>query len=96
MDIFNRAFCEVMMQGDSSGRIFSFPIPTYNITRDLDWESDRLQPVWEMTAKYGIPYFSNFVNSDMDPEDARSMCCRCGWITVSCADGAGGCSAPIR
>ena len=76
MDLLNRAFCEVMMQGDSSGRIFSFPIPTYNITKDLDWESDRLQPVWEMTAKYGIPYFSNFVNSDMDPEDARSMCCR--------------------
>ena len=76
MDLFNRAFCEVMMEGDSSGRIFSFPIPTYNITKDLDWESDRLRPVWEMTAKYGIPYFSNFVNSDMDPEDARSMCCR--------------------
>ncbi len=76
MDLLNRAFCEVMMQGDSSGRIFSFPIPTYNITKDLDWESDRLRPVWEMTAKYGIPYFSNFVNSDMDPEDARSMCCR--------------------
>jgi len=76
MDLLNRAFCEVMMSGDASGRIFSFPIPTYNITSDLDWESDRLQPVWEMTAKYGIPYFSNFVNSDMDPEDARSMCCR--------------------
>lgn len=76
MDLLNRAFCEVMMEGDSSGRIFSFPIPTYNITRDLDWESERLRPVWEMTAKYGIPYFSNFVNSDMDPEDARSMCCR--------------------
>ncbi|MFO7812063.1 MAG: ribonucleoside triphosphate reductase [Pelovirga sp.] len=76
MDLVNRAFCEVMMEGDASGRIFSFPIPTYNITRDLDWESDRLRPVWEMTAKYGIPYFSNFVNSDMDPEDARSMCCR--------------------
>ncbi|HEY5673973.1 MAG TPA: ribonucleoside triphosphate reductase [Malonomonas sp.] len=76
MDMLNRAFCEVMMDGDASGRIFSFPIPTYNITRDLDWESDRLQPVWEMTAKYGIPYFSNFINSDMDPEDARSMCCR--------------------
>jgi ribonucleoside-triphosphate reductase len=76
MDLLNRAFCEVMMAGDSSGRIFSFPIPTYNITRELDWESDRLKPVWEMTAKYGIPYFSNFVNSDMDPEDARSMCCR--------------------
>lgn len=76
MDLLNRAFCDVMMEGDSSGRIFSFPIPTYNITRELDWDSDRLQPVWEMTAKYGIPYFSNFVNSDMDPEDARSMCCR--------------------
>ncbi|NLV24488.1 MAG: ribonucleoside triphosphate reductase [Deltaproteobacteria bacterium] len=76
MDLFNRAFCEVMMQGDYSGRIFSFPIPTYNITRSLDWESARFQPIWEMTAKYGIPYFSNFINSDMDPEDARSMCCR--------------------
>lgn len=76
MDLFNRAFCEVMMEGDASGRIFSFPIPTVNITAGLDWESSRFQPVWEMTAKYGIPYFSNFINSDMDPEDARSMCCR--------------------
>ncbi len=76
MDIFNRAFCEVMMAGDSAGRIFTFPIPTYNITRDLDWDNERLQPVWEMTARFGTPYFSNFINSDMDPEDARSMCCR--------------------
>ena len=76
MDLFNRAFCEVMMEGDASGRIFSFPIPTVNITRELDWESPRFKPVCEMTAKYGIPYFSNFINSDMDPEDARSMCCR--------------------
>jgi ribonucleoside-triphosphate reductase len=76
MDLFNRAFCEVMMDGDASGRIFSFPIPTVNITKELDWDSPRFQPVWEMTAKYGIPYFSNFINSDMDPEDARSMCCR--------------------
>ncbi len=76
MDLFNRAFCEVMMAGDASGRIFSFPIPTYNITAGFDWESPRFQPIWEMTAKYGIPYFSNFINSDMDPEDARSMCCR--------------------
>ncbi|AJF05707.1 ribonucleoside-triphosphate reductase [Geoalkalibacter subterraneus] len=76
MDLFNRAFCEVMMEGDSSGRIFSFPIPTYNLTRDLDWDSIRFEPIWEMTAKYGIPYFSNFINSDMSPEDARSMCCR--------------------
>jgi ribonucleoside-triphosphate reductase (formate) len=76
MDLFNRAFCEVMMAGDSSGRIFSFPIPTYNITAGFDWESSRFERIWEMTAKYGIPYFSNFINSDMDPEDARSMCCR--------------------
>ncbi len=76
MDLLNRAFCEVMMEGDESGRIFSFPIPTYNITTDFDWDSPRFQPIWEMTAKYGIPYFSNFINSDMDPEDARSMCCR--------------------
>ncbi len=76
MDMLNRAFCEVMMEGDASGRIFSFPIPTYNITVGFDWDSPRFQPIWEMTAKYGIPYFSNFINSDMDPEDARSMCCR--------------------
>ncbi|MBW6511999.1 MAG: ribonucleoside triphosphate reductase [Desulfuromonadaceae bacterium] len=76
MDLFNQAFCEVMMAGDASGRIFSFPIPTYNISRDFDWEDERYRPIWEMTAKYGIPYFSNFINSDMDPEDARSMCCR--------------------
>lgn len=76
MDLLNRAFCEVMMDGDSSGRIFSFPIPTYNITAGFDWDDPRFEPIWEMTARYGIPYFSNFMNSDMDPEDARSMCCR--------------------
>lgn len=76
MNLFNQAFCEVMMEGDASGRIFSFPIPTYNITVGFDWDCPRFQPIWEMTAKYGIPYFSNFMNSDMDPEDARSMCCR--------------------
>ncbi len=76
MDMINRAFAEVMMEGDSSGRVFTFPIPTYNITKEFDWEDDRFRPIWEMTAKYGIPYFANFVNSDMDPEDARSMCCR--------------------
>jgi len=76
MDLLNRAFCEVMMEGDASGRIFSFPIPTYNITAGFDWDSPRFQPIWEMTTKYGIPYFSNFINSDMSPEDARSMCCR--------------------
>jgi len=76
MNLFNRAFCDLMMKGDARGRIFTFPIPTYNLTRDFDWDDDELQPLWEMTGKYGIPYFSNFVNSDMNPEDARSMCCR--------------------
>ena len=76
MDMINRAFFEVMMQGDSAGRIFSFPIPTYNITKDFDWNNENIRGLWEMTAKYGIPYFSNFINSDMNPEDARSMCCR--------------------
>lgn len=75
-DLINKAFCEVMIGGDAKGRIFSFPIPTYNITRDFDWENPDLEGLWEMTSKYGIPYFSNFVNSDMDPDDARSMCCR--------------------
>ena len=76
MDMFNRAFAEVMMEGDARGRVFTFPIPTYNITADFDWENSNLDAVWKMTGKYGIPYFSNFVNSDMSPDDARSMCCR--------------------
>jgi anaerobic ribonucleoside-triphosphate reductase len=76
MDLFNRAFAEVMLEGDSHGRPFTFPIPTYNITEEFDWENPILEPVWEMTAKYGVPYFSNFIGSDMHPEDARSMCCR--------------------
>ncbi|MEM4255081.1 MAG: ribonucleoside triphosphate reductase [Candidatus Norongarragalinales archaeon] len=76
MDLFNIAFAEVMMKGDAKGRIFTFPIPTYNITRDFDWDSPVSDKIFEMTAKYGLPYFSNFVNSDMKPEDARSMCCR--------------------
>jgi anaerobic ribonucleoside-triphosphate reductase len=76
MDTFNRAFAEVMIEGDAKGRVFTFPIPTYNITKNFDWDNPNLEPVWKMTGKYGIPYFSNFVNSDMSPEDARSMCCR--------------------
>lgn len=76
MSMINRAFCELMMAGDAKGRIFTFPIPTYNITRDFDWDNPEYEPLWEMTRKYGIPYFANFVNSDMDPEDAFSMCCR--------------------
>ncbi|MDY0362076.1 MAG: ribonucleoside triphosphate reductase [Desulforegulaceae bacterium] len=76
MDLLNKAFAEVMMAGDARGRVFTFPIPTYNVTKDFDWDNETLDPVWTMTGKYGIPYFSNFINSDMDPEDARSMCCR--------------------
>ncbi|MCX6779540.1 MAG: ribonucleoside triphosphate reductase, partial [Candidatus Magasanikbacteria bacterium] len=76
VDMLNRAFAEVLLEGDAKGRVFTFPIPTYNITKDFDWENPVLDPVWQMTAKYGIPYFSNFINSDMKPEDARSMCCR--------------------
>lgn len=76
MDMINRAFAEVMLEGDAKGRVFTFPIPTYNISRDFDWDNPVLEPIWRMTAKYGIPYFSNFINSDMKPEDSRSMCCR--------------------
>ncbi len=76
MDTINSAFAEVMMEGDAKGRVFTFPIPTYNITEDFDWDNTNLDNIWKMTGKYGIPYFSNFVNSDMSPEDARSMCCR--------------------
>ncbi|WP_136689443.1 ribonucleoside triphosphate reductase [Halorhabdus amylolytica] len=76
VDMINRAFAEVMLEGDAKGRPFTFPIPTYSITEDFEWDNETLDPVWEMTAKYGTPYFSNFVNSEMDTEDARSMCCR--------------------
>jgi anaerobic ribonucleoside-triphosphate reductase len=76
MDLLNKAFAEVMMAGDAKGRVFTFPIPTYNITADFDWANPNLDMIWKMTGKYGIPYFSNFVNSDMSPEDTRSMCCR--------------------
>jgi anaerobic ribonucleoside-triphosphate reductase len=76
MEMFDAAFADVMSMGDSKGRVFTFPIPTYNITKDFDWESPIAQKVFEVTAKYGVPYFSNFINSDMKPEDVRSMCCR--------------------
>jgi len=76
VNIFNQALGEVFLEGDAQGRVFSFPIPTINITKDFDWENPYLENLWEATRKYGIPYFSNFVNSDMKPEDVRSMCCR--------------------
>ncbi|EOC99572.1 ribonucleoside triphosphate reductase [Caldisalinibacter kiritimatiensis] len=76
MDMFNKAFCEVMMEGDGAGRSFSFPIPTINITNDFPWDSEVADSIMEMTRKFGTPYFANFVNSDLNPEDVRSMCCR--------------------
>jgi ribonucleoside-triphosphate reductase len=76
MDMLNQAFCEVMMEGDARGRIFTFPIPTYNITPDFGWDSPMVERIIEMTSRYGIPYFANFINSDLSPEDVRSMCCR--------------------
>ncbi len=76
MNMINYAFAETMLNGDAKGRPFTFPIPTYNITEDFEWDNKLFEPLWKMTAKYGIPYFSNFINSDMKPEDARSMCCR--------------------
>ena len=76
MDMINKAFAEIMMEGDAKGRVFTFPIPTYNITKDFNWDNPNLEMILKMTGKYGVPYFSNFVNSDMSPEDTRSMCCR--------------------
>jgi ribonucleoside-triphosphate reductase len=76
LDMFNSAFAEVLSQGDSKGRVFTFPIPTYCITKNFDWDTPVCQKIFEVTAKYGVPYFSNFINSDMKPEDVRSMCCR--------------------
>jgi ribonucleoside-triphosphate reductase len=76
MDMFNLAFCEVMLAGDAKGRVFTFPIPTLNITKDFDWNSPVVNKFMEITCKYGIPYFANYVNSDLSPEDAVSMCCR--------------------
>ena len=76
MDMINRAYIEIMMAGDAKGRVFTFPIPTYNITEDFDWHSDNAQRLFEMTARYGLPYFQNFINSELKPNMIRSMCCR--------------------
>ncbi len=76
MDLFNKAFCDVMLEGDAKGRVFTFPIPTINITKDFDWDSPAVDGFMKITCKYGIPYFANYVNSDLSPEDAVSMCCR--------------------
>ncbi len=76
MNLINRAFIEVMLEGDYAGRGFQYPIPTYNITRDFDWKNENVPLLFEMTAKYGTPYFQNFINTDLNPSDVRSMCCR--------------------
>ncbi|EKD49256.1 MAG: hypothetical protein ACD_63C00208G0006 [uncultured bacterium] len=76
MDVINKAFIEVMLAGDMKGRIFTFPIPTYNITEDFDWSTENARLLFELTSKYGIPYFQNFINSSLEPHDVRSMCCR--------------------
>ena len=76
MDMLNRAYIKVMTEGEAKGRVFTFPIPTYNITKDFPWESENAKYLFEMTAKYGLPYFQNFVNSDLKPAMVRSMCCR--------------------
>ena len=77
MDMVNKAFIEIMIEGDANGRGFQYPIPTYSITRDFDWsETENNKLLFEMTSKYGTPYFSNYINSDMEPSDVRSMCCR--------------------
>jgi len=76
MDMFNTAFCDVMLEGDAKGRVFTFPIPTINITKDFDWDNPVVDKFMKITCKYGIPYFANYINSDLSPEDAVSMCCR--------------------
>ena len=76
MDMINKAFIEIMIEGDANGRGFGYPIPTYNVTKDFDWDSENAKLLFEMTAKYGTPYFQNFINSDLNPSDVRSMCCR--------------------
>lgn len=76
MNMLNRAFYEVMLEGDKNQRVFTFPIPTVSITKNFDWDNPALEPMWEATAKYGVNYFTNYINSDISPEDVRSMCCR--------------------
>lgn len=90
MDMLNRAFLEVMLEGDAKGRVFTFPIPTYNITKDFNWDNPNMELLWQVTGKYGIPYFSNFINSDMNPDDVRSMCCRLRLDTVELRKRGGG------
>jgi ribonucleoside-triphosphate reductase len=93
MDLINRAYIEVMTQGDAKGRVFTFPIPTYNITPDFPLGERERGALFEMTAKYGLPYFQNFINSELKPNMVRSMCCRCSWTCANCSSAATACSA---
>ncbi len=97
MNMFNQAFLEVLVEGDADGRVFTFPIPTYNITPEFDWDDPILETLWQVTARYGIPYFANYVNSELSPEDARSMCCRLRLDTKQLESKGGGLfgSAPL-
>ena len=95
MDMLNQAFAEVMMEGDAEERVFTFPIPTYNITADFDWNNPAYDRIWEMTAKYGIPGFANYINSDMSRMTPAACAAGCAWIIANCAAAAEGCSAPI-
>jgi Oxygen-sensitive ribonucleoside-triphosphate reductase len=94
MDMINRSFLEVMLAGDHQGRIFSFPIPTYNVTKDFPWDGELGDLLLKLTAKYGAPYFQNFINSDLSPEDVRSMCCRLQMDLRELRKKPAACSAP--
>ncbi|MCF7861630.1 ribonucleoside triphosphate reductase [Candidatus Woesearchaeota archaeon] len=94
MDMINQAFLEVMKDGDSKGRIFTFPIPTYNLYKDFEWESDNAKLLFEVTAKYGTPYFQNYVGSDLDPKSIRAMCCRLNLNTLELMNRPGGMWGP--
>ena len=94
MDMINRAYIEVMLKGDAKGRVFTFPIPTYNITPDFDWDSPNAMRLFDMTARYGLPYFQNFINSELKPNMIRSMCCRLQLPCASCSSAATASSAP--
>ncbi len=96
MDMINAAFAAVMMEGDARGRVFTFPIPTYNITRDFDWNNPNLENIWKMTGKYGIPYFLTLSTPICLLKTPGPCAAACAWTTVSFANAAAACSAPIR
>ena len=94
MDMVNKAFLDIMKEGDANGRIFTFPIPTYNLTKDFNWDSDNSKLLFDVTAKYGIPYFQNYIGSDLDPKSIRAMCCRLNMDTSQLINRPGGMWGP--